>query len=341
MTKIAYCAGHGRFTPGKRTPDDEREWTFNDKVIRAMETELKTYEGVQLLRTDDPTGGTDVPLKTRTNKANNWGADVYVSVHHNANTGRWGNWTGVETFTYLGSNPKSERLAKCVHPRIVQAMGLRDRGMKKENLHIVRETKMPAILTEGGYMDSTIDILKLRSDAHMKAQGVAIAQGIAEYAGLKKNSGTTAAAKNYMDQGDQGDKVKELQQNLITLGLELEADGIYGKDTANAVMTLQRRTGLDADGIAGTETLAKIKVLLERDAKASTPGTYRVYTGVFSSEEEAQKQADAISGKLGYQPFVKERRVWTGAFNSLESAMSAQQNISREFGFNPQIRKED
>lgn len=33
--KVAGCAGYGRYTPGKRTPDDEREWTFNDKVFRA------------------------------------------------------------------------------------------------------------------------------------------------------------------------------------------------------------------------------------------------------------------------------------------------------------------
>ncbi|GLY11434.1 N-acetylmuramoyl-L-alanine amidase [Pseudobacillus badius] len=269
MTKIAYCAGHGRYTAGKRTPDDEREWVFNDKVVRAMEAELNTYEGIQLLRTDDPTGKTDVPLNTRTNKANKWGADLYVSVHHNANTGGWGTWTGVETFTNLGANPKSERLARCVHPRIVKAMGLRDRGVKKKNLHIVRETKMPAILTEGGYMDSTVDIAKLRSDAHLKAQGVAIAQGIAEYAGLKKKAGAV---------------------------------------TKPATVT---------------------------------EGAYRVYTGMFESDKEAEKQAKLIGAKLGYKPFAKEKRVWTGVFNTLESAMTAQQKISREFGFNPQIRKEE
>ncbi|KIL79610.1 N-acetylmuramoyl-L-alanine amidase [Bacillus badius] len=73
----------------------------------------------------------------------------------------------------------------------------------------------------------------------------------------------------------------------------------------------------------------------------STPGKYRVYTGIFKTDEEAKKQAKLIGAKLGYKPFPKEKRVWTGVFNTLESAMTAQQKISREFGFNPQIRKED
>lgn len=155
------------------------------------------------------------------------------------------------------------------------------------------------------------------------------------------NGNYTAAEKSYLEQGDQGDKVKQLQIDLVKLGYDTGGvDGIYGKATANAVMVLQRRTGLAADGIAGENTLAKIKVLLEQEAKSSTPGKYRVYTGAFKTKEEAEKQAKLIGEKLGYKPFPKDKRVWTGQFTSLESAMIAQQNIRREFGFNPQIRQE-
>ncbi|MFS0562634.1 N-acetylmuramoyl-L-alanine amidase [Terribacillus sp. 179-K 1B1 HS] len=194
--KVAICAGHGGngSTPGKRTPAGEYEWNFNNTVVNAAIAKMKDY-GITVLRTDDASGKTDVPLKTRTNKANNWGADAYVSVHHNANTGKWGDWTGVETYTYTGSQPKSEKLANAVHPRIVSAMGLRDRGTKKANLHIVRETKMPAILTEGGYMDSNIDIKKMRDNAVLRKQGEAIADGVAEYFGIKvKASAPTKTA---------------------------------------------------------------------------------------------------------------------------------------------------
>jgi N-acetylmuramoyl-L-alanine amidase len=196
MVKIAGCAGHGLSTPGKRTPDGEHEWSFNNKVILAFENKLKEYE-VEFRRMDDRTGKVDIPLKARTDGANKWGADAYVSFHHNANTGSWGTWTGSETFTYIGENPKSEALAKCVHPKLVGAMGLKDRGMKKEDFHIVREFKGPAILTEAGYMDSSIDIIKLRDDLVMKAEGEAVAEGFIEYFKLKKKVATASIPKTY------------------------------------------------------------------------------------------------------------------------------------------------
>lgn len=191
MVKVAICAGHGGFgvTPGKRTPDGEYEWDFNNKVVVAFINELKNYKNVQILRTDDPTGKTDVPLKTRTDKANSWGADYYISFHHNANTGRWGDWTGVETHVYKSKPANAVRLAKAIHPALVKAYGLRDRGIKYTNLHITRETKMTAILLEGGFMDSRIDIKKLRDDNVLKNVGIAVAQAFAEYVGLKRVDG--------------------------------------------------------------------------------------------------------------------------------------------------------
>jgi N-acetylmuramoyl-L-alanine amidase len=193
---VALDAGHGGFgvTPGKRTPDGEYEWDFNNKVIVAAAAKL-TANGVDVIRVDDPTGRTDVGLTARTNKANAAGADVYVSSHHNANTGKWGNWTGTETFTYLGSQPESEKLAKEVQSRLVKAYGLRDRGLKKDNFAVVRQTKMPAILTEGGYMDSTIDIKKMRDNSVLKAAGEAIADGVLAYFGMSNNKPAPATQK--------------------------------------------------------------------------------------------------------------------------------------------------
>lgn len=186
MVKIALDAGHGINTPGKRTPNDEREWSFNNKVIVAATKYLSEYENVQILRLDDPTGKRDVPLKERTDKANKWGADILISDHHNANTGKWGTWGGTEVFTYLGNWPQAEKLAKAVHTRLLKAYGLSNRGLKKENFHMLRESKMPAILIEGGFMDSTIDIKKLRDNNVLDAAGKAIAEGVAEYFNLKK-----------------------------------------------------------------------------------------------------------------------------------------------------------
>jgi N-acetylmuramoyl-L-alanine amidase len=192
MTKLVYFdAGHGLHTPGKRTPDDEREWSFNHKIALAAERHLEsTYDGVVAYRTDDVTGKTDVSLADRVNKANSKKADVFVSIHNNALAGKWGDHTGTETYvaTPASSNPKSMALANEVHPRMVKAFGLQDRGIRGQNLYVVMNTKMPAILVEGGFMDSRIDIKKLRDDKTLEKAGQAIADGVAAYLKLKKKA---------------------------------------------------------------------------------------------------------------------------------------------------------
>ncbi len=192
VLKVALSAGHGYHTPGKRTPDGEREWSFNDKVTRALHERLLQYDGVQVLRLDDPIGKVDVSLTVRSNKANEWGADIYIATHHNAYQGRWGTHTGTESFTYNGdwggkkaNNPKELELAKALNDAIVAAYGLRNRGLKKENFHEVREPKMLAVLTEGGYMDSSIDIKIMRDDNKLRQSGINQADAIAKSYGLK------------------------------------------------------------------------------------------------------------------------------------------------------------
>lgn len=188
MIKVGFDAGHGLNTPGKRTPDDEREWSFNDQVARAFANELALYKGVMTKRFDDPTGKRDVPLAERTNGANSWKADYYISFHHNALSSRWGDHTGVETFVYLNPTSASIRLAESIHPALVKGYGLHDRGIKRANLHIVRETTMPSILIEGGFMDSRIDIKKLRDPKVLVNVGKLIAQNFAKFAQLSKTT---------------------------------------------------------------------------------------------------------------------------------------------------------
>lgn len=188
MAKIALDAGHGLSTPGKRTPAGEREWTLNNKVVRAAIKHLNEYQNVETLRLDDPTGKRDVPLKERTDKANKWKADVVVSYHHNALNGGWGNHTGTETYVHPIIPDETLEIANTVHNEVVKAYQLRDRGVKKADFHMLRETDMHAVLIEGGFMDSKIDIKKLRDDRVLDSAGKAVAEGFAKHFGLKKKS---------------------------------------------------------------------------------------------------------------------------------------------------------
>lgn len=78
---------------------------------------------------------------------------------------------------------------------------------------------------------------------------------------------TTGASYKTLSQGSRGTLVGDLQSNLNTLGFNCgTVDGIFGKNTANAVKAFQRKFGLVADGIAGKLTLGAIeKAIKDRD----------------------------------------------------------------------------
>ena len=87
--KIALTAGHYLNTAGKRClksldPNETREWVLNDRIADKVEKLLENYTSWELIRTDDTTGKKDISLAARTNAANNFKADFYLSVHHNA-----------------------------------------------------------------------------------------------------------------------------------------------------------------------------------------------------------------------------------------------------------------
>lgn len=187
----AVGAGHGGFgvTPGKRGPDGKFEWIWNNAVVVAAIAHMTTkYKGVKIVRVDDPTGRTDVPLYMRERRVEQAKADAYTSVHHNAMGSKWiAKGLGIETFvmTPISANPQSHALAKAIHPGIVKAMGLLDRGIKGGNFYVLRETdNVAAILTEGGFMDSRTDRAAMDNDSKIRAQGMALADGVAKFLNL-------------------------------------------------------------------------------------------------------------------------------------------------------------
>lgn len=272
--KVVLDAGHGYNTAGKRSPDGEREWTFNDKVLRACMAVLKQYKEIEVLRVDDSTGKTDVPLATRTNKANNWKADIYVSIHHNANTSKWGTWTGVETYTYLGSQPKSEKLANAVHPKVVEAYGLKNRGLKKANLHVVRETNMPAILVEGGFMDSTIDIKKLRDDKVLTKAGQGIADGILSYFNIKRINTITSPVKSPQKENTGSSGASKGQVKVVVVNVPNLYT--YNSPDWNDKGVIVKKGS--AYTIAGEVTVAGAKMYKLKSGKYITASEKYVYT---------------------------------------------------------------
>ena len=176
--KVALSDGHGEATSGKRTPDGYRENRFNSAVIDLLNVELKRcgFDTKLVAPTDY-----DTPLKARTDLANSWGADIYVSVHYNALADKWRDGEGgIETFYHEGS-AKGKGLATCIHRNLMRGTKLKDRGLKTANLHETRETHMPAALAECGFMDIKDEAELMKSTAYHKECAVEIAKGVCEY----------------------------------------------------------------------------------------------------------------------------------------------------------------
>ena len=183
--KIAIDAGHGYNTKGKRTPDGIREWTLNNAVAKYLAEYLKGY--ATTFRTDDTTGKTDVSLSIRRNNAVKNGANLLISIHHNAYTGKWNNATGVEAFRHtLYSHKQAKELTSKLAAAISKSTGLKNRGAKTGLLGVIATSKIPCILCEGGFMDSKNDYKVITSEAGQKAYAKAVADTIISYYGLKK-----------------------------------------------------------------------------------------------------------------------------------------------------------
>lgn len=191
--KIALNAGHGLNTAGKRCmasldKNETREWQLNSRICNKIEAKLKDYDGYELIRLDDVTGKVDIALKSRTDKANNFGANFYLSIHHNAGV-KGGNGGGVIAITYTKVDNTTAEWQKALYNAVIKHTGLkgnRSQPLQKQNLHEVRESRMPAVLLECGFMDSKIDTPMILTDDFANKVATACVEVLVEKGGLKK-----------------------------------------------------------------------------------------------------------------------------------------------------------
>ena len=191
MFKIAYCAGHYLGTAGKRVPkaldkEQTREWTLNDRVARYFAEAAKEYDNVELLRTDDPTGQKQIKIKARTKAANDWGANVYLEIHHNAgiNLGKGG---GVVVINKK-KDVAGAWYGTVIYQKVIEAGGLKGNRSKptyEKNLSTMVHAKMPAVIIECGFMDSRTDYPVISTEAYAKKVGYALMEAVAQVASLK------------------------------------------------------------------------------------------------------------------------------------------------------------
>lgn len=229
MFKIAYCAGHYLGTAGKRCdksldPNETREWVLNDRVADHFAKAAAEYEGVQLYRTDDATGKTFVDIPQRVKQANDWGANLYLDLHHNA-AGKVFSGGGVEAYSYPNS-ATGKKYRDAIYEAVVAAGGLkgnRTTPLQEKAYDSLALSNMPAVLMEYGYMDSKTDVPVILKDSYSRAVAYATMEAIAKVEGLKKKPAAAPETREKLYRVQMG-AFKE-KANAEALVARLEAAG--------------------------------------------------------------------------------------------------------------------
>ncbi|MDF2571668.1 MAG: cell wall hydrolase/autolysin [Sporomusa sp.] len=189
MVKVCLDPGHagGITDPGAVNPESGLlEADVNLAVCRLIKKYLEVVGyRVLLTRTESEQPETD-SLGYRCDLANNWGADLVVSIHCNSADSKQAN--GTEIYTTLGKT-EGDRLATCVINQVTATfpeLKLRadwDDGDpdKEENFYILRYTDAPAILLEMAFISNTQEAKKLADPVWLNEMARAIARGITDY----------------------------------------------------------------------------------------------------------------------------------------------------------------
>jgi len=193
MKKLVIDPGHGGKDPGAVSNGlKEKDLTLD--ISNRVASKLSFYDvDVILTRTADR----DLSLGERCSIANNHKADYFCSIHINAGGG-----TGFESFVYTNPSTRTNNIRNIIHDRVAdyyKNAGFMDRGKKRANFAVLRETNMPAVLLENLFIDNQKDAAQLKDDSFIDGLAGAIAAGLVVAFGLKlkkKDDGMKVIVKN-------------------------------------------------------------------------------------------------------------------------------------------------
>jgi N-acetylmuramoyl-L-alanine amidase len=218
VQRIVLDPGHGGKDPGAVGRQGTMEKTIVFDVTRRVKHRLEEHGfDVLLTRTRDEY----VPLGSRSEMANEYKADVFVSIHANAAENR--DACGFETFFLsvaktdweravaarenavleyempdtvkfedeleliladLAQNEfltESSELAACIQEHAVPCARVKDRGVKQANFFVLRNNYMPAVLVECGFISNKSEEKLLLTPKHRERIASGVADGIIEF----------------------------------------------------------------------------------------------------------------------------------------------------------------
>lgn len=290
--KIAVRGGHCPNVPGSRGIIDELK---EDRLVKNAVIKYLNQIGVSVLDVTPPdsTSSSSADLSYGVNKANNWGADLFVSIHFNNAYSTYNGALGTEVCVYSEYDIAGRVVNK------MASLGFRNRGQKvRTGLYELKHTSMKSMIVEVCFVEATEDVALYKKVGYDYI-GKTIAEAL-----VNRSSGVTPTptptpepvptptpqptSKNYNSwiarlqeecnkQGFSNQKVDGIAgpntlngspmvrrgargniTKLIQEKLGISADGIFGANTEVAVKNYQRTNGLSVDGIVGRNTWRKL-----------------------------------------------------------------------------------
>lgn len=168
--------GHGGRDPGAIGRGGLQEKEVNITISRRIQERLEA-QGIQVVMTR--TGDSAVSLQGRVDIAERANATIFVSIHANAISLSRPEVNGLETY-YYGSSAGRD-LANTIHSRVLRETDLRDRRVRSARFYVLRNTSMPAVLVETGFLTGAEDAARLQNLSTRLQIADAIAQGILDY----------------------------------------------------------------------------------------------------------------------------------------------------------------
>jgi N-acetylmuramoyl-L-alanine amidase len=186
MVKIFIDSGHGGKDSGA-VGNGLYEKNVVLDLAKRVEAKLKEYKNVQVLQSRT----TDVflELSERANKANQWGADCFLSLHLNSATSA--SAKGFETFIWNGSvGPDTIAFQNVIHTEVFRQIGPNtvDRGKKRANFAVLRETNMIALLGENLFVSNATEASLLKTSTFLEKVAQGYVTGLERYYGLIKET---------------------------------------------------------------------------------------------------------------------------------------------------------
>lgn len=192
---VVIDAGHGGSDGGTSGNGlTEKTWVLDVSKLTQKYLQELGYT-VYMTRSTDVFVG----LSERAVFANNKRADIFISQHFNG----FGDASakGYEDFIYSGvlaSDGVTPNLQNKIHAKVsavTSAHGIVNRGKKRADYAVIRETNMPAILLEAGFCTNPTDASAMIKSTFKDSYARAVAQGVNDFFGGKGTIGTTPPAE--------------------------------------------------------------------------------------------------------------------------------------------------